>query len=468
MLYPAPILVNRRFTTVLPILLIVLLGLSLEYRYSYLGTQTLFPKFGHSKLPWSNPSSGFWASFAPLLAAAAPRCPPPQLDGRAYSSNRISARRAANHIVMNETDVESMRRSHSWFVDQLKHQTPALEFEDGTQGIVTSAGGKYFPPLIVSLQFLRRTGSTLPVEVFLARPDEYEPLICETILPSLNAKCIVLSEIIDQYSLPFVFEGYQLKVFSILFSSFESVLFLDADNFPIYSPDELFVSEPFKSQHLVLWPDYWSSTVSSLLNQVVGLDESLLNSRPTIEAGQILVNKRHHTDSLLLAAYYNCYGEYYYHLMTQGGAGEGDKETFAVAPLVLGKSFYTVSEPPRPLGQRGNGAAVLQADPIEDSASDPEHIPRPFFIHASWPPKLNALYNYQGSRQWGTEDHSMAMFNLDVERIAWGYMVEMACNEDIIFESWGNKTEKGVCNQTMESYTTMFGSEYGIEQPITR
>ncbi|KAM3079528.1 mannosyltransferase [Clarireedia jacksonii] len=467
MLYQAPVPVNRRLTTVIFILLVGLLGLSLEYHYSYLGAHTLFPEYRHSKLPWSTPSSNFWATFAPLLAAGAPRCPPPQLDGKAYSSIRISARRAANHIVMNDTDIESMRRSHSWFVEQLKHQSPILEYADGTQGIVTSAGDKYFPPLIVSLQFLRRTGSNLPVEVFLATPDEYEPLVCETILPSLNAKCIVLSEIIDQHGLPFFFTGYQLKVFSILFSSFESVLFLDADNFPVHSPDELFLSEPFKSEHLILWPDYWSSTVSSVLNQVVGLDDSLLDNRPTIEAGQILVNKRHHADSLLLAAYYNCYGEYYYHLMTQGGPGEGDKETFAIAPLVLGKSFYTVAQPPRPLGQRHNGAAVLQADPIEDSTSDSERTPRPFFIHASWPPKLNALYNYQGSRQWGTEDQSIKMLNFDVERIAWGYMVEMACDEDIFFKSWGNKTEKGVCNQTKGSYTKMFGSEYETEQTIT-
>jgi alpha 1,2-mannosyltransferase len=65
---------------------------------------------------------------------------------------------------------------------------------------------------------LRRTGTTLPVEVFLGSPDEYEELVCDIILPSLNAKCIILSILI-----PFSLKHYRLKTFAILFSSFESV-----------------------------------------------------------------------------------------------------------------------------------------------------------------------------------------------------------------------------------------------------
>ncbi|EMR87375.1 hypothetical protein ACHAQE_008498 [Botrytis cinerea] len=452
---------KRRFVVIFSsITIIVLFGLGSEYRYSYLDHQTLFTTFGKSTLPWIATSSTFWAAFAPLLAAAAPRCSPPELNGKAYSMS-IGKRRAADHIIMDEKDIQVMRRSHTWFVDQLMQNAPKLEFKQGTQGIVTSAGGDYFPPLLISLEFLRRTGSTLPVEVFLATPDEYEPLICETILPSLNAKCLILSDIIDQHELPFSFSGYQLKAFAIIFSSFESVLFLDADNFPVYSPDDLFTSTPFTSEHLVLWPDYWSPTPSPTLSKIIGLEESVLNNRPTIEAGQILVNKSHRTESLLLAAYYNAYGDYYYHLMTQGGAGEGDKETFSIAALVLGNSFYTVSQLPRPLGSRGNGAAVLQADPIEDVSSRGEAIPKPFFIHASWPPKLNPLHNHQDSRQWGSKEHSLSTFNgLDVERVAWEYMVQMACDENIIFKSWGNKTEKGICEQTRGSFKNMFGEEY--------
>ncbi|QSZ36044.1 hypothetical protein DSL72_007168 [Monilinia vaccinii-corymbosi] len=452
---------SRRFPIIFSfIIIIALLGLVFEYSYSHLDHQTLFPEVGKPDLPWLATSTTFWAAFAPLLAAAAPRCPPPKLEGKAQPIS-VQNRRSANHIVMDEKDIEMMRRSHTWFVRQLVQNAPKLEYEDATRGIVTSAGGDYFPPLLVSLRFLRRTGSTLPVEVFLASPDEYESLMCETILPSLNAKCLIISDITGRHDLPFSFSRYQLKAFAILFSSFESVLFLDADNFPAYSPDELFTSEPFTSKHLVLWPDYWIPTPSETLSTIIGLKGSILNERPTIEAGQILVNKKHQTEALLLAAYYNAYGDYYYHLMTQGGAGEGDKETFSVAALVLGKSFYTVSQLPRPFGMPGNGAAVLQADPMEDFKAKGRKTPRPFFIHASWPPKLNPAHNYQSSRQWGDEQRSLKMFNgLDVELVAWGYMVQMACDEKMTFKSWGNETHKAICGQTKRSFQKMFGREY--------
>ena len=170
------------------------------------------------------------------------------------------ADRSVNVLDMEAGDVESMRTWHAWFVDEINHKTLDLEYQKGTKGIVTSAGGEYFPVLLVSLQSLRRTGSTLPVEVILAGPQDYEEQICEEVLPALNSKCIILSDIIEQSSTRFKIWHYQLKAFAILFSSFENILFLDADDFPIYPPDALFSSEPFISNHLVLWPDYWTPT----------------------------------------------------------------------------------------------------------------------------------------------------------------------------------------------------------------
>lgn len=52
----------------------------------------------------------------------------------------------------------------------------------GTKGIVSTAGGTY-PILVISLRMLRRTGSTLPIEIFLADEDEYEEYICDVVLP---------------------------------------------------------------------------------------------------------------------------------------------------------------------------------------------------------------------------------------------------------------------------------------------
>jgi hypothetical protein len=41
-------------------------------------------------------------------------------------------------------------------------------------------------------------------------------------------------------------KGYQLKVFSILLSSFREVLWLDSDNVPAMNPAEAFQLKPYK------------------------------------------------------------------------------------------------------------------------------------------------------------------------------------------------------------------------------
>jgi alpha 1,2-mannosyltransferase len=138
----------------------------------------------------------------------------------------------------------------------------------------------------------------------------------------------------------------------------------------------------------------------------------------------------------MLAAYYNTYGDWYYPLQTQGGPGQEDKETFAAAALVMNESLYTVSYAPGHLGQPGNGAVMLQGDPREDfdlnsafnspsssSSSTNETAavalpnPAPFFIHAGWPPKLNALQNIRSARQFKSEQNSIDLFGEDIEPV---------------------------------------------------
>lgn len=95
---------------------------------------------------------------------------------------------------MTGEDVKSMVDSHSLFLDSIYADPPKLDYQPGTVDIVTIAGGQYLPVLLVSLLMLRRTGSTLPVEVFLTDTSEYELQMCEVVFPSLNAKCLIMSD----------------------------------------------------------------------------------------------------------------------------------------------------------------------------------------------------------------------------------------------------------------------------------
>jgi alpha 1,2-mannosyltransferase len=213
---------------------------------------------------------------------------------------------------------------------------------------------------------LRRTGSTLPAEVFLTNLDEYETHIRNVVLPILNAKCLVLSQILDAVPATVEISCYQYKILSILFSSFEDVLFLDSDAFPVHDPDVLFDSESFNPTGLVLWPDFWYPSKSPAYFTVSAQPVPSLEERQSTESGEILYSKAKHELSLSLATYYNIYGPtHYYPLQSQGAPGEGDKETY-------GWAAYHVKQPVRALGlfnhESGSfeGSAMVQYDPRDD------------------------------------------------------------------------------------------------------
>ncbi|THC88132.1 hypothetical protein EYZ11_012420 [Aspergillus tanneri] len=355
-------------------------------------------------------------------------------------------------------------------------------YQSGTKGIVSAAGGRYLPTFVVTLRILRRTGSTLPVELFLRDYLEYEPYVCEVVLPRLNARCIVLSEIlpVENDNSHYSIKHYQIKSFAILFSSFETVIWMDADCIPLHNPAQLLTSKPFTSTGLVTWPDFWANTASPLYFQISRQAEPSTTARQSTEAGVLLISKKTHWRTLLLAAYYNYYGpSFYYPLLGQGGPGEGDKDTFLQAATAVGENFYTVSEPVADLGHpdesgRGIiGAAMLQADPIEDYAltsqgkwrvKDPSVAEpvRGFFVHA-YGPKFNAAEDilgekahYKGnpSRVWTAGKDASILAGYDAEKAAWEEAKTVACTLEHAFDTWKDKS--GVCERMRRHWEAVF------------
>jgi len=348
-------------------------------------------------------------------------------------------------IGLSKETIECMRRSHEKLVShsgfsKINEEAPRL-FSGA--GIVTTAGGSYFPPLLLNIRMLRRTNSTLPVQVFLRR-NEYDETICETVLPELNAACLVIDDYLRPDH-PVELGNFQLKVFSILFSIFEKILFLDSDNVPVYDPAELLYNEPFVSRGFVSWPDFWIATEDPAFYTIAGLD-GFPKGMPgkSSEAGQLLVNKATHLQTLILAAYYNVYGpDYYYSMFTQGADGEGDKETFLAAAIVLGASFYRVKHDVE-IGGKGtyggqyDGTSMLQFHPGDEymnvRSGHPEKEPRLLFIHAHLP-KMDVgglvtnpiLVDEKRVRIWGPAEGMVKMTGQDVEKAAWQEMVVLAC-----------------------------------------
>jgi alpha 1,2-mannosyltransferase len=428
----------------------------------------------------------FWRRLEYLFSSNPPGIDPVKkiknTDAIGFSATTRMAR--PDLIAMTDDAVNIMKMSHASMVRNIQTHPPILPYRAGTRGLVATAGGSYLPLIVISLRMLRLTGSTLPMEVFLASNKEYESFICETTLPELNARCVILPEIMDVVKHSIEISKYQLKIFSMLFSSFEEILFLDSDAFPIRDPKDLFESEPYRSNGLVTWPDFWMVTESPRFFDITGREAPPTSLRASTEAGEIIVSKRTHSKTLLMAAFYNYYGpEYYYPLLSQGAPGEGDKETFTAAAEALNETYYQVSERVQAIGHMKepgvlDGSAMVQSDPREDFSLTKQGIyrtidpslapsPKPFFVHVNFPKfnparifdRTDLMRNPNGTyrRMWIDKPETMQQFNFDVEKRYWQEEKWVACNLDGKFRDWYGQSD--ICGKATTYYHDVFESE---------
>lgn len=336
-----------------------------------------------------------------------------------------------------EDTLEELKKKHGDYVNFLKSKqnkvdafalinkgTNEWKQYKGKSGVIYIGGGKYSWLSYLSIVQLRRTGSSVPVELFIPSYEEYEDDFCNNVLPKYNAKCVLFNNPAFE---GLKIGGYQYKMLALMLASFENTLYLDSDMFPLINIDYLFESDLYKKNGLLLWPDAWARTTNPKYYQIAGinvvekkikysdvekaaikkkkpvksLDEgNFSNSNfhdfqntitdPTIEAGVILVNKSTHVRTLQLALYYNVLGpDFYYPLLTQGSAGEGDKETFNAAAFALGEKYHVCSKSFSWLGYHNAETGEFSAkglgihDPVQ-TVSDPTKD-KFSFVHCSYP-----------------------------------------------------------------------------------
>ena len=380
--------------------------------------------------------------------------------------------------MMTMAELDTMRRAHSQFVENLKTLPIELVYQVGTKGIATTASAASLPVIVISLRMLRQTKSTLPVEVFVSDVEVSQSDICSKIIASLGAQCIPLSTILGNEAAPeYQDNKYINKLFAMLFSSFEDLLFLDADNLAVVDPSPFFTEPPFTKTGMVVWPDYWSPTPSRKFYEVISSTDSFLHG--TAESGQVLISKRTHTRTLLLATYYNFYGwEYYYPLLTQGGPGFGDKDTFVPAAEVMRDPYHYVSEGAGGVGHfidgQWKGRGMIQHNPVMAYArtklsSETRNPPTAAFVHANVP-KLNPwtvfdkshpdspTNNPQGKnwRMWGEPEEALLkkFDGVDMEERLWKEMCGFGCDKQVI-EMLGPTED--VCSKCNEYTREIFG-----------
>ncbi len=195
-----------------------------------------------------------------------------------------------NYTIISQEDAEASRDSH---VEILRSIPPYPRNVFSGRGIVMLAGGRYSSFATTGLGMLREIGSKLPIEVWVKDHTEEKEGWCDEIKKEGMA-CRRISDYMDVSSNK---HGYQLKISSILFSSFEEVLFLDADNVPVRNPDGIFEAKSYTDTGVVLWQDYWKHSGSPWLPYVVGISvgaSEALRDDDTVESGQLVWNKKRH------------------------------------------------------------------------------------------------------------------------------------------------------------------------------
>ncbi|MET4082940.1 alpha 1,2-mannosyltransferase [Pedobacter sp. UYP30] len=194
------------------------------------------------------------------------------------------------------------------------------------RGIVYTAGGvSYITCAYVSITYLRRLGCDLPVEIW-HRGNE----IPEEIMDSFSSLNV---EFRDFLELDGNLTGVMLKPLAIINSSFQEVLYLDADNNCVTDPSFLFDCAEYLCNGALFWPDYWRTDGK---NPIWAITQTIANSDPEQESGQILVDKRKCWNALQLCLYFNKLSEFYYLIL------HGDKDTFKFAWLATKTSFHMI------------------------------------------------------------------------------------------------------------------------------
>jgi len=181
---------------------------------------------------------------------------------------------------------------------------------------------------------LRKSGCTLPIEVWYSGMELNDEVIES--LKELNVECRNCKD----YS-ELNINGFIMKPFAILNSSFREVLLLDADNNCVTDPTFLFNSEEYRESNAVFWPDFGTTDRKSPIWKITGSDDYESIEQ---ESGQVLINKERCWKELNLCWHFNLQYQDYYKMLW------GDKDTFRFSWMAMGTSYYMI---PTPVGLCG-------------------------------------------------------------------------------------------------------------------
>lgn len=223
------------------------------------------------------------------------------------------------------------------------------------RGIVLCGGGDaYFPCAWVCVQMLRRTGCTLPIELWYRGPAEMTGEMI-ALMESSGVACVDAWAMARDYPVRRL-DGWELKPYAICNSRFAEVLYIDSDNVALRDPSFLFSEPDYLRYGAIFWPDRYigpGSAFEWLKRETWELCRVPYRIEPEIEAGQLLIDKRRSWRALNVALHLNEHSDFYYAFFY------GDKDTFHLAWRRCGMEYALA---PYRLVNLGDSDAIVQHD----------------------------------------------------------------------------------------------------------
>lgn len=199
---------------------------------------------------------------------------------------------------------------------------------EGSKGIITVGGGKYWYGIVAGIKLLRWLGCNLPVEIWYrgecerVYPDEVQDLnvllfdvdkmgkeLGDSRIPTGNVKS----------------GGWEAKLYALTHTHLEKVLFIDADAYCVNDPSPLF--DLLNEAGFVYWKDLpgqmnaikWKDVYSKGVNT---------NVMP-VQGGQILIDRKKNWKLVCMAHTMCQHSEFFFKKMY------GDQDTWRVALAML-------------------------------------------------------------------------------------------------------------------------------------
>ena len=218
--------------------------------------------------------------------------------------------------------------------DIMKLIKPNTDKTSTTSGIVILGYDNVIYEVLALISYLKEY-SKLEIEFFYA--DDISPKYMD-ILKTLDIKIINLASSPLYQKKVSEDRKYYLKPLAMLSTSFENVVYLDSDCFPLLHKEDVFTKsfEYLKSTDALFFRDYWMMTPENPIYQYLGISYTLQRQVDS----SVIVYRKSRSMEMLLLSYYICLEKHFdYYLF-------GDKDSYWFSAMLL-RLYKPEIKPPR-------------------------------------------------------------------------------------------------------------------------